>query len=262
MIRNEPTLKMSRSEAGTLGGKARIKTHGNPGTKEGRRRGGLHSLKYHRKNKTDFKSLKRFKKPKPSKDFAEFIGIMFGDGHIGKYQATVTTNSTTDFTHALYVQSLVEKLFDVKAPITFRKGKRACVVVISSRAICTFLASQGLPQGSKVAHKFRIPSWITKSEQYTKRCLRGMFDTDGSIYCDHHIISGKSYRNIGMTFTNRNRTLSAFFKRELERLEFHPTQSKPYAVFLRRAAEIQRYLRTVGSSNPKHVKRYLEFRGS
>ncbi len=38
--------------------------------------------------------------------------------------------------------------------------------------------------GSKYIQKVRIPEWILKNEKYIKECLRGIVQTDGSIYLD------------------------------------------------------------------------------
>lgn len=39
--------------------------------------------------------------------------------------------------------------------------------------------------GSKIKQKVAIPSWIKKDVNYIKPCLRGLIETDGSIYQDH-----------------------------------------------------------------------------
>jgi len=38
--------------------------------------------------------------------------------------------------------------------------------------------------GSKYEQKVSIPYWIKRNKQYSKECLRGLFETDGSIYID------------------------------------------------------------------------------
>ena len=103
-------MKLSKSEAGRLGGFAQIKQNGNPGTATGRSLGGLRSQSTHKKLQTNFKQRKEIAKPKHSKNFAEFTGILLGDGHIGKYQASITTHGETDIAHALFISKLAAKL--------------------------------------------------------------------------------------------------------------------------------------------------------
>src|SRR3989344_4724606 len=95
------------------GGLARIRLHGNPGTAEGRRLGGIRSLASHRKKLDGFVLLRHVQFPRQSVALAELLGILAGDGHVGVYQVTVTTNSLTDKEHAKYVKSLLEGLFKV-----------------------------------------------------------------------------------------------------------------------------------------------------
>lgn len=93
------------------GGISRMKKYGNPGTKEGRRLGGLHSAAQHSKKPSGFKTLQILKKPKQSEDLAELLGILFGDGHLSHYQASITTNSDTDKEHILFVKKTYRETF-------------------------------------------------------------------------------------------------------------------------------------------------------
>jgi hypothetical protein len=96
-------MKLSKSAAGHLGGLAQIKKNGNPGTAVGRKLGGIRSQETHRKLHTNFIQKKNISKPRKSVALAEFTGILLGDGHIGKYQASVTTHSETDMQHAIFI---------------------------------------------------------------------------------------------------------------------------------------------------------------
>src|SRR3989344_6821658 len=152
--------RSQKVRAGRLGGLARIAIYGNPGTATGRKLGGLHSLKTHRLRNTGFKMLKRVKFPSRSADFAELLGILAGDGHVDMYQVTMTTDAKTDFKHARHTSGLFKKLFHVDAPIKFKSVQNACVVVVSSRAVCDFLVRNGMIRGNNVKSRLSAPSWI------------------------------------------------------------------------------------------------------
>ena len=244
---------------GRRGGLARMKIYGNPGTPEGRRRGGFKSLESHAKNKTRFKTLGNIRIPRHSVRLAELIGIFMGDGHVGIYQATISTNSETDFRHAAYVKKLVEDIFHIQVGFGTRRDKKACVVVISSKAVCRYLAEQGIPQGNKIILGMRIPEWIRVNAGYRNAFVRGLFDTDGCVYVDAHVYKGKQYSHLGMAFANHSLLLLGFFKYALEDLGLHPTQKTKFRVFLRREKDIRRYFDLVGSSNEKHTKKFLEY---
>lgn len=240
---------------GRKGGLVRTALHGNPGTAEGRRKGGFNSLRTHAKKKTGFKTLKPIAVPKHSARLAELVGILMGDGHVGLYQTSVVTNSETDFQHALFVKTLFEDLFMVQAGLSYQRNKKACVITVSSKSICQFFVNQGIPQGNKITLGVRIPDWIREKPLYRKAFIRGLFDTDGCVYLDTHRYGQKVYENLGMAFANQSVPLLSFFKESLEFFGLHPTQKTKFRVFLRRKEDIRRYFDLISSSNEKHFKK-------
>ena len=247
------------SRAGHLGGLARVRVHGNPGTLAGRRRGGLNSLKTHRVTDSGFRILKQISYPARSVDLAELLGILAGDGHIDEYQVTVTTNSDTDRAHAHHTSKLFERLFSTQAPIKFIKNKKACAVVVSSKAVCLFLVRLGMVRGHKIRSGLQMPQWIRARKKYRVAFVRGLFDTDGCVYVDTHRINGREYKNMGLAFTNRCLPLLAEFKVTLESIGLHPTQKTKYTVFLRRKGDIRRYFDLIGTSNEKHLNKVRDY---
>lgn len=243
-----------------MGGLARQRLHGDLGTPEGRHLGGVRSLVTHARRKTAFKRRLTIRLPRHSELLAEFFGAMMGDGHVDVYQAVLTTNSETDMQHARHIKSLAQTLFGIKARLVMRSPVKACVVVMSSVALCEYLHSQGLPKGSKVHLGIKIPAWIAQDRRYARACGRGLFDTDGSVYLDTHVIKGRLYSHIGVVFTSRTPSLLTFFNTVLVDAGLHPTQTSRYAVFLRRAKEVERYFELFGTSNPKHRTRYERFK--
>ncbi len=254
--------KLSKKEVGRIGGLARQAKYGDLGTPEGRKKGGIRSLATHRKQKTGFKLLRKVNAPPKTDAFAEFIGIVIGDGHVDQYQVSVTTNSETDGAHAQYVRDLAVRLFGVPVSISSRTSSLAVVVVVSSKAVCDLLMRQGIPQGSKQRLGVKFPDWIKSSTKLTRSCVRGLFDTDGCVFQDTHRIRGKTYQSIGMAFANNEPNVLAFFLDALVQCGLHPTQTSPHRVFLRRSRDVEAYFRIVGTANPKHQRRFLAFRKS
>lgn len=254
--------KTSKSAAGRLGGLARIARHGNPGTQNGRSRGGHNSILVQRGRESGFKTLAKIQRPPHSPALAEFFGILAGDGHINLYQVTVSTNSRTDVAHAKHVQQLAHSLFGISVTCTKRANKNVLIIVISSRAVTDYLVQNGLNRGNKVLSQIAPPQWILANPLYTMRYVRGLFDTDGCVFVDNHTIRGKQYRNIGIAFTNYSKPLLECFKQCLESMGLHPTQKTANVVFLRRKNDVAQYFKLVGSSNEKHLNRYKSFLSS
>lgn len=252
---------VKKNDRNKKGGLARIRMHGNPGTSEGRRLGGLHSIISHASTSqnTGFKKLVEVPELIRSDLLAEAFGILAGDGHIGTYQISVTTNSRTDFEHAIYIQKLFKRLFGLRISFRTRRRQNACVIYVSSKDLCAKLVSMGLVRGNKIALQLSTPTWIRENNSYRINFVRGLFDTDGCVYVDRHVFNARSYANLAISFTNRSLPLLSDFKTTLELLGLHPTQKTKFTVFLRRRRDIMTYFAVVGSSNPKHLRKFRKF---
>ena len=244
------------------GALVRTRLYGNFGTPEGRRKGGLASLATHYKNKSNFKTLKKIRTPPDSTKLAEFLGILIGDGHLSKYQVSISTNAVTDKEHALFSSQLIANLFGTNTTVRNKKGENTITVVASSTTLVDFLNTRGMPIGNKIKTQLRIPDWILKNNDYQKAFIRGLFDTDGCIYLDTHKIKGKIYKNMGWTITSYADNLISGVINLMGGMGFSPTyRSTQKSVYLRRRKEIVRYFTEIGTSNPKHYARYQKFSG-
>lgn len=248
--------------AATKGAKARMALYGNFGTTDGRIKGGKASIKIHVSNGTRFKTLKLIHTPNYSENLAELMGIFLGDGHLSKYQASITTNSKTDYDHALFSGYLIKKLFGISTTIKKKKYENTVNVVASSKNLVNKLHSLGMPIGNKIQNNLTIPSWIYSKQTYQRAFIRGLFDTDGCIYLDNHKINGKLYKYLGWTITSYADKLITDLLSLLRNLGFSPTHSETQkSVYLRKTRDIYRYFIQIGTSNPKHKKRYKKFTG-
>lgn len=249
-------------EAAKKGAKVRQSLYGNLGTEDGRRKGGLASWSVNQKLDNGFKKLKAITEPKKSVELAELLGILVGDGHMSEYQVTMSTNAITDRSHASHVKNLFKKLFNLPCTISHRVDKNTLIITVSSKQLVQFLHKYGMPIGDKIKNNLCIPQWVLDREVFQTAFVRGLFDTDGCIYLDKHIIRGKLYKYLGWTITSYADKLVEDLIVVLENLGFAPTYKvSQKSVFLRRQAEIQKYFREVGTSNKKHLKRFQKFSG-
>ncbi|HYF28872.1 MAG TPA: LAGLIDADG family homing endonuclease [Candidatus Paceibacterota bacterium] len=243
-----------RKSAGRKGALMRMSLYGNPGTAAGRRLGGLRSLQSHAKLNTRFKTLIPIRIPRYSVRLAELLGILMGDGHVSEYQISITTNSETDRDHARFTANLIYEIFGLPARQRLRKDCKAVEILLSSKAACTFIARIGMPQGNKLKHGLVPPDWIYKSPRYKHAFLRGLIDTDGTVYRDCHIINHRSYASTCIAFTSASSELRAFVKKSWLELGYHATVSGR-DVRLRRKADVLGYAKTIGFNNPKHSRK-------
>jgi intein/homing endonuclease len=203
----------------------------------------------------------------PSKDdrLAEFVGIMLGDGNVFSkdYQNTtvncikIAGNPKTGTSYILdFVKPLLESLFGTKVSVYVNKKGNEIFLTLHGKNIIKFVERIGLPRGNKVKNMPTIPEWVFEDERHLKVCVRGLVDTDGSIYA-----LKPHYPNLlQICFKNKNPRLLADFRIALQKLGFHPSKISWNKVYLTRQAEIDRYVREIGFNNPNHLKRYLEVR--
>jgi hypothetical protein len=252
----------STKKASFLGAQKRYEIYGNPGTLEGRIKGGINCQNKLKADpdfycKTGFKLRKSIDEPNHSTALSEFIGIVFGDGGVTKYQVIITLNSETDKEYALYISSLIKSLFGITSAINFCRnaGEKTLIITISSISLVEFLIKKGLTSGNKLYNIIKVPDWIADNEEYRIACLRGLMDTDGSFYCYSHTINRTHYTNFAICFANKSNVLLEYVYVALKRLNLNPSKGK-YRIYLYRKNEIEKYINTVGSSNQKHIGKY------
>jgi hypothetical protein len=250
--------------AARLGGLRRYALYGPPGSVESRRRGGCRSIAQFRVEALAGR-LGRFqlaipiRAPERSPALAEFVGIMLGDGCFSsRFQVSVSFNGQTDAEYGRYLRSLFRHLFGLSSTIRVRPGTAEGVVTASSRGLVELLETLGLARGDKVEHQVGVPEWIWCEAAYQSACLRGLMDTDGSVYQYIHRVNGYTYRHVALAFSNRSRPLLDFVERLLRTFELRPRRRR-YQVCLYRKADIARYFQAVGTSNLKHEQRYNAF---
>lgn len=249
-----PNSPQHLASVASQGGKRRIELHGNPGTPAGRKLGGERSIATHRKRKTAFKTLRKIRTPRPSAALAELLGVFYGDGHVGEYQASVVTSSDTDLEHAWHIQKSIQSVFGICPSISFRKDKNACVILVSSKEFSRYMERMGMPKGNKIQKGIAIPEWVRARRSYSRALLRGLIDTDGSVYQDCHRIHGKEYRSTCIAFTSASPELLTFVYEALVSEGHHPSRWGRH-VRLRRKNEVVSYAKTIGFSNPKHSRK-------
>lgn len=199
---------LNKSIFGKIGGIRRIQLYGNPGTSEGRSKGGRTTVEFFKKNpeiarKKEFSIRKSINFPKRTELLAEFIGIMLGDGGFrNDYQITITYNRETDFKYANFIIDLIKKLFNIKPSLRYRVSCSGADIVVTSKNLVEFLLRQGLTMGNKYNNQIDMPFWIWENKKYYKACLRGLMDTDGSIYLHKYNVSGKYYQYPKLCFTS------------------------------------------------------------
>ncbi len=241
---------------------ARLAKYGPPGTTDGRRKGGKNSQENRRKNPAHYKALgcnvqNSFTNPKKNQFFAEFIGVMLGDGGITSTQCRITLDATRDSAYSKYLVQLIKRLFEYQASIIPKKGN-AIDILMSGVELTKILEKNGLQQGHKVKKQVDIPQWIKNKKSLYKSCIRGLFDTDGGVIFHEHTVNQKKYSHLNLCFSNFSIPLRESFQNGLT-LEGIKSSINKHCVMIYNSAEIKKFFTIYKPSNQKHWERYERY---
>jgi len=187
-------------------------------------------------------------------DFAEFYGIMLGDGCIYSNDTglCIACDSLVDAQFITeYVPNLIQKLFSIKSHTYIPKKSRVAYCVVYSKKIVHFLKDTKFPQGKKLLKTPKIPISFFEDDALLKACLRGIVDTDGSV-CSHPHTRVMIHISI-VSNSLRKSVFKAFEKIGLKVGIYNK------GIVFYGAEKVKKYFDLIGSSNPKHKLKYSIF---
>jgi len=157
---------------------------------------------------------------KQTKSLSYIVGVALGDGNLSNSnKRAVRLRVTCDNKYPKIIKEIVKHLRiilpDNKVSLVDRKTSTD--VSCYSNKLEGLLGWKAL-EGSKEKQKVTVPDWIISNDIYTKECLRGLFQTDGSIYMDRKYL----YTN----FTSIIPTLINKVKIMIENIGFKPKIKK------------------------------------
>lgn len=201
--------------------------------------------------------------PVRSEELAELFGIILGDGHLGKKELTITS-ALHERKHMEYAKESIRKLFGADSKV-FNSYTNENVVILDcySSELVKFLGHEGLSIGNKIKNRAALPKWVSTRNEFAFGALRGLFDTDGGIYCKQ-----KGYSRALIEFQTASPCVRNDVMALLKKTGFAPSKSftrsgftkkASYNVRLQQQPEVHKFFRLIGSSNPKNIVRYKHF---
>lgn len=189
-------------------------------------------------------------------EFAELLGIIIGDGEVsrdGEIRISFNPNNERKYIEDRTIQLLENFL---KSEVKFESKKR---LVVYDKALVLNLKEVGIEPGSKFDKNWNLSENIRSKQDLRKSVLRGIYDTDGTFYYDGQRTSITFGR-----FSNKSKEIVELIEEllEKERIEFNSSQSKDtrWKIRITDTIEITKFFRIIGSSNYKHISRYLAWR--
>jgi len=190
---------------------------------------------------------------KITKEFAEFYGVMLGDGCIysNLNGLCVSGDKILDKDYYNYLSKLTFNLFKIKPKILESKKDRTIRLILYSHPVSEYLLKMGFPKGKKLDYKLKIPDFILKNKNLTAYCIRGLVDTDGSISSHPHT---KIMIHISIVSDSlRSSIYSAFGSLGLKVGKYNK------GIVFYGKEKLNKFFRIIGSSNPKNIIKYKQF---
>lgn len=200
------------------------------------------------------------KKEKITPELAELIGVLIGDGYIyrshRKYTVGFVGSPKTDREYYVKLQRLVFSVWNKKVQIKEREnGLR---ITFNSKEIVSFLINDlGIPHGEGKCEKVIIPNKIINNWNLARHTIRGIVDTDGSIFTAKKPGS-PNYPSIEITTTSHNLALqlrkilikNGFNVAKIWKYKSKLSKRTAYKIPLNGRENIKRWLNSIGFSNP------------
>ncbi len=202
---------------------------------------------------------------------AELIGALIGDGYIyrknRKYQIGIVGSPLTDKEYLKKLKELISQEWKKAVKIKLRSG--ALRMVFDSKEICGFLINDmKMFHGKGKCQNIKIPKKIYENWDLARHTIRGIADTDGSVFVSKKPGIEK-YPCIEITTTSKN--LSNQLRKLLDENGFRVTtriekRKKPnpnalpsYKITLNGKKNLKKWVDEIGFTNPYKKERALNY---
>jgi hypothetical protein len=194
--------------------------------------------------------------------FCEFYGALLGDGCISKFKRnkksenkrivmTIVGNKKLDSSYLLYLKDKLEQEFKISSYFYLVKNVNTSKLIINKKKFALFFCKLGFPIGLKYG-KEKIPKQILSLKWPIKKyIIRGLFDTDGSIYAR----KDEGYRYPIITIRAKDQNLLNEIKRLLKE-QGYPAYVSCGNVGIRGSKNIKKWFCDIGSSNNRNLFKY------
>ena len=156
---------------------------------------------------------------------AYIIGVALGDGNLSNPNGrAMRLRITCDARYPRIAQEIIDglkALFPENSVSVYYRPNKSTYFNISvySNKLATLMPWK-VGEGTKEMQSPRIPQWVRDNDSYARACIRGLIQTDGSIYQDRGYVM--------INFTNNIESLATDVKTILGRLGYRPTISRTH----------------------------------
>jgi len=122
---------------------------------------------------------------------AYIIGVALGDGNLSNpNKRAIRLRITCDTKYPGLIKNIIRsiKVILPNNQVSIVKREKNYIDISCYSNKWKSLLGWGADSGSKYKQKVSVPKWIKANKKFTLLCLKGLFETDGSIYLDRKYI--------------------------------------------------------------------------
>ena len=199
-------------------------------------------------------------------NFYELVGVILGDGCIyhypknGIYGLEISGNAEEDHEYFLKISKFIENLIGKKPTITARNHKlgRALKLMVYNKKFAEHLINEvGITCKNKTfegAIPDKLLDW-----NYSQHIIRGLFETDGSLYFSK--VNGiSSYPRVEIKTSSK--VIASQIIKILEQKSFKPhtrtnNSDSTIGIYVSGPLMLERWVQEIGFGSKKNLSKYL-----
>ena len=195
--------------------------------------------------------------------FCEFYGAMLGDGCITNFKDSrgfykniiiISGNKKLDTQYLFYLKKEIENEYGLKSSIYSYEKENVSILKLQNKSLIRELEKVGFPKGKKY-DRIKVPQKIKNlSWNYKKKIIRGLFDTDGSIYAKKR----EDYKYPVINIRSKNIKFLGQLHRLLKEQNY-PSYLSKGDISVRGIKNINKWFKDIGSSNQRNLLKYDYF---
>ncbi|MCW4008171.1 MAG: hypothetical protein NWF09_05740 [Candidatus Bathyarchaeota archaeon] len=194
-----------------------------------------------------------------SQDLCELVGAIIGNGNLwsdgSRYRIEITGHPHLDREYFNYLSTISYRLFK-KLPYPLRIHQRALRWRLQSKEAYISLLEIGLPAGKEKSHSVSIPYCILqKGWNYVKWTIRGIMDTDGTIFFSKKTYEDPIYPTLEIRTCSKilANQITQILQQNGFRARPRGNQTEGYHVAIYGFKMLSLWIKEIGFSNPKHL---------
>ena len=194
-----------------------------------------------------------------TEDLAELTGTIIGDGCLygnhGKYLIMISGHPIDDKKYYNILSDRIFKIINYRAKM--KVHQRALRLIIQNKGFYKFFVEDlNMKYNGKKTYNVVIPDKILKNIKYTSACLRGIVDTDGSVFTSNKKGS-LNYPALEITTVSKKLAVQIFdilkfrnFRIKIRSFQRNNSKVKIYTLSLYGWGMLRKWYNEIGFTNP------------